>query len=704
MLVAIVACWGLTWGVLAQQPQGAPPAPAAAQASASPPSTKTYDARCAACHGAKMTGGTASDILAYVRYHTDAELTAAIRTSHRPALQLSDDELAAVLAYVRVLAGTNPAMATGGFTGRSRGGGGARAGVPAGAGRGRGAGAGRAGGPTSIRLVGGRALSGVMMAQSEFDATMLVDNKFVLLARDGDLYREKPIAPKADWLNYHGSLAAGRYSTLDQINLGNIQKLGVAWMFPIATSTRLEGTPVVADGILYMTGWNEIFALDATTGRQLWTYSQPHTEGLLSEAGTGANRGAAIAGDRVLMVTDHAHLLAFNRFTGQKLWDVEVAPYTEGYSATVAPLVIGDLVIQGTAGGEEGVRGLLDAYRVSDGSRAWRFYTVPKRGEKGSETWIGQAIEHGCGSTWQTGSYDPELDLVYWGIGNPCPDHNGEERMGDNLYTSSVVALSAKTGELKWHYQFSPHDTHDWDAAQPMVLVDDVWQGRPRKLLLNANRNGMFYVLDRATGEFLQATNLSTKVTWHKGFTKEGRPIIDPGSIATRDGVAVCPGGSGGANMPDVSYNPITKLFYVLMSDSCTIFTAGDDPLSGGRWFGRGTAADPTKARDALNALLQGYTTSYYIRAMDPFTGKKVWDYAVPFGHEGVLSTAGGLVFAGSTAGGLRALDAKTGKPVWYINVGLSTSEASPMTYMVGGKQYIALAANGGLVAYALPN
>ncbi len=289
-------------------------------------------------------------------------------------------------------------------------------------------------------------------------------------------------------------------------------------------------------------------------------------------------------------------------------------------------------------------------------------------------------------------------------MGNPCPDFNGEERQGDNLYTASVVALSAKTGELKWHYQFTPHDTHDWDAAQPMVLVDDVWQGRPRKLLFEANRNGMFYVLDRETGEFLQASQLSTKVTWHKGFTKEGKPIVDPGSIATRDGVAVCPGGSGGANMPDVSYNPITKLFYVLMSDSCAIFTAGEDPLSQGRWFGRGQPVDPTKARAALAELQAGYPGGYYVRAMDPFTGKKAWDYPVPFGHEGILSTGGGLVFSGSTAGGLRALDAKTGKPLWFANIGQSTSEASPMSYMVGGRQYVALASNGGvIVAYALP-
>lgn len=667
---------------------------------------------------ARSGQGRGPSILAYVRYHTDVEVAARIREAHSggAALQLSADELKSVLADVRVLARTDPNMATGGFTGRSRGGrsgggppaagrgGGGAAGGGFGGGFGGGGRGGRGGrgGPTTISLADGRTLTGTSLAQSEFDGAMLAAGRFLLLAKDGDIYREKPIEPKSDWLTFHGSLAAGRYSPLDHINLRTIQKLGVAWMFPTPNSPRLETTPVVADGVMYVTGWNELFALDATTGRQLWTYNEPRTPGILSEAGGGANRGAAISGDRVFVATDHAHLLAFNRFTGEKLWDAELGSPANGYSITVAPLVVGDLVVQGVAGGEEGVRGFLDAYRISTGERAWRFYTVPKRGEKGSETWIGQAIEHGCGSTWQTGSYDPALDLIYWGTGNPCPDFNGEERLGDNLYTSSVVALAAKTGELKWYYQFTPHDTHDWDAAQPMVLVDDMWQGKPRKLLIEANRNGMFYVLDRATGEFLQASNLSTKVTWHRGFTKEGKPIVDPGSVATRDGVAVCPGGSGGANMPDVSYSPLTKLFYVLMSDSCSIFTAGDDPLTGNRWFGRGTPADPQKARQALAELQTDYPGGYFIRAMDPFTGKKVWDYPVPFGHEGILSTAGGLVFSGSTSGGLRALDAKTGKPVWFMNVGRTTSEASPMTYMVGGRQYIALAENGIIVAYAL--
>ena len=268
--------------------------------------------------------------------------------------------------------------------------------------------------------------------------------------------------------------------------------------------SRPQATPVVVDGIMYVTGWNELYALDATTGRVLWTYKEPRHGGIVSEAGIGVNRGATILGDRVFMMTDHAHVLGFNRFTGQRLWEAEMGSYLESYSATSPPLPVGDLLVVGVAGGEEGARGFLDAYRASTGERVWRFYTIPKRGEPGSETWIGQALEHGCGATWMPGSYDPELDLIYWAIGNPCPDFAGEERLGDNLYTSSVVALEAKTGRLKWYYQFTPHDTHDWDAVQPMVLADEMWEGKPRKLLFHGDRNGIFYVLDRTNGQVLQ--------------------------------------------------------------------------------------------------------------------------------------------------------------------------------------------------------
>ncbi|HTL00899.1 MAG TPA: PQQ-binding-like beta-propeller repeat protein [Vicinamibacterales bacterium] len=692
------------------------------------PATPAYDARCSSCHGPAMTGATGPAILAYMRYHTNGEASAQVRAKHS-TLQIPDAELQQVLTEVRLLTGTNPSMATGGFTGRRGGGpGGAGGGAAAGAGRGRGGAAPVAAGnaaptpgpaptaapaaapassagiggtaPTTIKMADGKTRTGILLAQGDIDATLLENGKYVLLSRDGDVYREKAIAPKADWLMYDGSVTGNRFSPIEQINTSNVKRVGPAWMFAMPASPRLEVTPTVVDGIMYVGGWNEWYALDATTGRQLWSYSEPHHEGILSEGGSGANRGVTIAGDKAVVVTDHAHLLGFNRFTGQRVWDVEMGSMVDSYSATSPPLPVGDLLVVGVAGGEEGARGFVDAYRASTGERVWRFYSIPKRGEPGSETWIGQALEHGCGATWMPGSYDPTLDLVYWAIGNPCPDIAGEERIGDNLYTSSVVALSAKTGALKWYYQFTPHDTHDWDAVQPMLLVDEVWQGRPRKLLMHGDRNGMFYVLDRATGEFLLGDNLSTKVTWLKGFTKEGKPIVDPASIASLEGAAACPAGGGGANWPAASYNPISKLFYTRVADGCALFTSHEDPLgaTGNRWFGRGTPS--AAAQEKLRALLAGYKTGTYIRAMNPFTGKKVWDYPAPAGRSGVLSTAGGLLFVGG-GGGLLALDAKTGKALWNVNVAQNTS-ATPMTYMVGGRQYIALPGTGVIVAYAL--
>jgi alcohol dehydrogenase (cytochrome c) len=682
------------------------------------PSTAAYTARCANCHGASMTGASGPTILSFVRYHTDAEVTAALRQGHRnaPAMQqLPDAELRQILADMRALAGTNPAMATGGYTGR-RGAGpapaaGAVPGAPpaaAPAGRGRGgnaapasSGAGMTGmAPTTIKMADGSTRSGLLLGQSDLDATLLANGRFYLLSKKGEVYREKPIEPKSDWLTYGGGLTGNRYSALKDINPGNVQGLAPAWIFPMPNSPRLEVTPVVADGVMYVSGWNEMFALDSTTGRELWSYSEPRHDGILSEGGAGANRGVTVVGDRVFMVTDHAHLLSFNRFTGQRQWDVEMGSLQDSYSATAPPLPVGDLLVIGVAGGEEGARGFIDAYRVSTGERVWRWYSVPKRGDKEAETWIGQALEHGCGATWLPGAYDPTLDLIYWAIGNPCPDIAGEERMGDNLYTSSVVALAARTGQMKWYYQFTPHDTHDWDAVQPMILADETWQGQPRKLLIHGDRNGMFYVLDRTTGQFLLADNLSTKVTWVHGFSKEGKPNVDPGSVASKEGIAACPGGGGGANWPAASYNPGAKLFYTRVSDSCALYTSHEDPLGavGNRWFGRGMPGE--KANEALKALLADYKTGNFIRAMNPFTGKKAWDFPAPAGRSGVLSTGGGLIFLGG-GGGLIVLDAKTGDPLWNVNVAQTTS-ATPMTYMVGGKQYIALPGTGVIVAYSL--
>ena len=667
-----------------------------------PSDASTFQRRCADCHGAMLAGGSGPAILTYVRYHTDAEVTAAIRDRHpgAPPLSLQSDELRQILSEMRGLAGTNPAMATGGFTGRRGGGRGtgpALAAPPAST-----SGSGTVGqAPTTVKMAEGRPRTGILLAQSELSAVLLEGGTFSLLSKDDDVYRAKAIAPKADWTHYDGSLTGNRYSPLELINGSNVQRVGAAWVFPIASNPRaLQSTPVVQDGIMYVTGWNELYALDATTGRQIWSYSEDRHEGILSEGGIGTNRGVTISGENAFMVTDHAHLLGFNRFTGQKLWDAEMGSYQESYSATSPPLPVGELLVVGVAGGEEGARGFLDAYRAATGERVWRWYSIPKRGEKGSETWVGQALEHGCGATWMPGSYDPQLDLIYWAIGNPCPDIAGEERIGDNLYTSSVVALAAKTGEMKWYYQFTPHDTHDWDAVQPMLLVDEVWQGRPRKLLMHGDRNGMFYVLDRTNGEVLLTGNLSTKVTWLKGFTKDGQPIVDPGSIATKEGIAACPGGGGGANFQATSYNPMTKLFYARVSDSCAIYTSHDDPLgaAGNRWFGRGTPTE--KAREQLAELLKGYRTGVFIRAIDPFTGRKVWDIPAPAGRSGVLSTASGLIFLGG-GGGLLVLDAKTGRPLWNVNIA-HTTQGSPMTYMVGGKQYIALAGTSAITVYVL--
>jgi alcohol dehydrogenase (cytochrome c) len=702
--ILLALCGFAATAVLAQQ--GAPtPHPRVRRQQPSwpivvPAADSIYSKRCALCHGASGTGATAGTILPYVRYHTDKELAQRIATAHSGALQFSAEDQRALAKDLRGMTGTNPSMATGGYLG-FRGNFGATQieppmDVPA--------------KPaftpieTTLKLAGGKSMSGRLMAQTSTDATLLMsDGRFHLLSRDGDLYREKNILPKVDWLDNHGDKTGNRYSHLKQINNTNVQRLAKAWDFVIPTSARLEATPVVVDGIMYMVGWNEIYALDATSGEQLWSYSEPRHTGILGEAGSGANRGATISGDRVFMVTDHAHVLAFNRMTGAKLWDVEMGDYREGYSSTVAPLVVGDLVIAGVSCGEEGCRGLLDAYRMDTGKRAWRFYTIPARGEPASETWIGQALEHGCGTTWMTGSYDPVLDLVYWGTGNPCPDVTGDERKGDNLYTSSVVALNAKTGKLKWYYQFTPHDLNDWDSTQPMVLVDEMWEGQPRKLLLHADKNGMLYVLDRTNGKLLRGTAFASTVTWNSGFDKNGRPIL------THDAVS-CP---SSINWTDVAYSPLTKLFYGRIMDACGVAQSGEgglDPLGGGsRWYGEpGRQASPAAATSQRLADIRAkYPPGPFVRAIDLSTGKKVWDYNMGSGRStGVLATAGNLLLIGGQ-GGIVALEAKTGQNLWHVDVGQTSCdgvclEASAMTYLVGGKQYVALSGYGTVTAYSL--
>jgi len=640
-----------------------------------------FDTRCAACHGGDGGGSERGpSLLSFVRYHTDAELAGLIQAGRvekgMPAFRLAENDRTALMKELRAVAGTNPAMATAGLTGQNRKLPSARAQV----------GTAHDG---SINLADGRTLNGTILNEGDFSAVLSTSDKgFHLLKRDVGGWRENAIEPKSDWTTYHGSLSGNRYSSLEQINSGNVNRLALRWMFPIPSSPRLEATPVVVDGVMYVTGWNEVWALDATTGQQIWVFRPPHTDGLLSEAGRGANRGVAVEGDRLFFVTDNAHLLALDRWTGAKLWDTEMATVKDSYSATGAPLVIGDMIISGVAGGEEGARGFVAAYKAATGERVWRFDVIPRRGEKGSETWIGSALEHGCGATWLTGAYDPALDLVYWQTGNPCPDFNGDERKGDNLYTASVIALSAKTGELKWHFQFTPHDVHDWDATEPVVLLDQPWRGQPRKLLVHANRNGFFFVLDRTNGELLLAEPFA-KVNWATGYGKDGRPILTENYEPTAEGTLTCPASGGGTNWPGNSWNPITRLFYVRASDWCAIFRKQQDPLVDNRWMG-GAAPNQPGAKN-------------FIRALDIETGRKIWEFAFTgSGRGGLISTAGNVVLFGSGEGALIALDAKSGAPLWHFSAGQNW-QASPMTYMVGGKQYFAIAGPAGVFSFALP-
>ncbi len=506
---------------------------------------------------------------------------------------------------------------------------------------------------------------------------------------------EQVVHPKAgDWPTYHGNIGGNRHSPLLQINTSNVARLAAKWMFPIAGGQRLEVTPIVVDGVMYATMANEAYAVDAKNGREIWHYSRPLTPDVVGDAASKINRGVAVLGDKVFMLTDNAHMIALSRTGGQLLWDTEMADYKQHYGGTSAPLVVKDLVLGGTSGGDEGARGFLDAFNVNTGNRAWRFWMMPAKGEPLSETWVGRAIEHGCVTAWLTGTYDPETDLIYWPTGNPCPDYNGDERKGDNLYASSVVALEPATGKLRWYFQFSPHDLHDWDATETPMLVDADWHGKPRKLLLQANRNGFFYVLDRVTGEFLLGQPFAKKITWASGIDAKGRPILVPGQEPSVEGTKTCPATSGATNWMSTAYSSATGLYYVMVRESCAIYTKSDAWWEPGKSFYGGGAR-----------LAPGEPTEKFLRAIDIQTGKIAWEIPqIGTGGSwgGLISTAGGLVFYCDDSGAFAAIDARNGKPLWNFHTNQSW-HASPMTYMVDGKQYMAVAAGSNIIAFALP-
>ena len=444
---------------------------------------------------------------------------------------------------------------------------------------------------------------------------------------------------------------------------------------------------------MYVTSANECYALDAGSGRQIWHYQRPKTRGLVGNAAGGINRGAAVAGDRLFMVTDNAHIIALNRYTGRLLWETLMADWHENYNATGAPLTVGDLVISGTAGGDEGARGFIAAFDQTTGKEVWRFWTVPKPGEPGSETWKGKDIAHPSATTWLTGTYDPQLDILYWPTGNPGPDLNGDERGGDNLYSSSILALEAKTGKLKWYFQYTPHNVWDWDAQQPPVLIDALWKGHMRKVLLHANRNGFFYVLDRTDGKLLLAKPFVKKMTWASGIDANGRPLLNPNQEPTPEGNTVCPSLEGGANWYSTSFNPSTRLYYVQTLEKCSLFTKTAMQWKAGTgYFGGSFGEAPNDSPQKI------------LRAINIETGTIAWEFAQTGPANswgGTLATASGLVFFGEDSGALVAVDAASGKPLWQFPAN-QIWKASPMTYMFDGKQFVAVVSGSNIISFAL--
>jgi alcohol dehydrogenase (cytochrome c) len=508
-----------------------------------------------------------------------------------------------------------------------------------------------------------------------------------------------------NWLTYSGNMMSQRYSPLAQITPQNVKNLEQKWVFQARSLEKFEATPLVVDGIMYtVQAPNDIVALDPVTGRVFWTYSYSPSPASRPCCGR-VNRGVAVVGDRLFMGTIDAHLVAVDAKNGKPLWNTTVAKPEAGYAITHAPLVIKDKVIVGVAGGEFGIRGFIAAYDVKTGKEDWRFNTIPGPGEPGHETWAGDSWKTGGASVWVTGSYDPDLNLTYWGIGNAGPDYNGDVRVGDNLYSSSVVALDADTGKIKWHYQFSPHDEFDYDAVQVPVLADIVWQGQMRKVMLWANRNGFFYVLDRATGKFLLGKPF-VEVNWASGFDEAGRPMRIPGKVPTPEGTVIFPGNQGGTNWYSPSFSPRTGLFYIpsWVNYSSVYIKADADYEEGKRFVGTsprsliggangGAAKINTRRED------EGYGA---VRAIDPVTGNRKWEYKMSdVTDAGIMTTGSDLLFSGGREGYFFALDARNGQLLWKANLG-GTVASGPMSYSVEGKQYIAVSAGSSLFVYGL--
>jgi alcohol dehydrogenase (cytochrome c) len=634
---------------------GAALSTALAPAQDADPGRLAFQARCARCHGGDGAGGEMGpNLRPRLAPLSDGQLTRLFRegSGGMPPVAVAEAELAPLLRYLRTLQPRRRPVVR-----------------------------------TTASLTDGSTLAGELLNQGLTDLQLRTDDgRLHLLRRVGDRFREA--AAGVDWPGYNGDAGGNRYTALDQITPANVAQLAPRWMFTLPGAGLLQGTPVVAGGVMYMPASNECYALDAGTGALLWHYQVP------GEKTGGTNRGVAVAGDRVFFQTEKAHLVALNRFTGEPVWDSEMADWRQSYFATSAPLAVGNLVVAGLSGGEHGTRGFLAAYDQATGKEVWRFWTVPLPGEPKSETWQGKGIAHGGAPTWFTGTYDRELDTVYWPTGNPSAEYYGDDRGGDNLYSDCILALDAKTGKLKWYFQGTPHDLWDWDATETPVVVDAQWEGRPRKLLLHANRNGFFYVFDRTDGKLLLARQFLDKLTWASGIAPDGRPIKLPNQEPSPQGTLVCPSQDGATNWYSPSFNPATGLFYVQTFEKCSVYSKAEPGAwqAGREYLGgsQRTARDPKPER--------------ILRAIDIHTGKISWAIPQPGPADswgGTLTTATGLVIFAAEGGSLAAADAKTGAMLWSFPTN-QLWKASPMTYTFDGRQYIAIAAGPNVIAFGL--
>lgn len=483
-----------------------------------------------------------------------------------------------------------------------------------------------------------------------------------------------------DWLTYGGDYQSQRFSRLKEINKSNIATLRPLWIYQRSqlAGEFFEATPIVADGVMYIVEPpSTVTALDARTGMKIWSWSPKLPKDVKYIGLHANNRGVAILDNTIYVGTLDCHLAALDAKTGALRWMVEVEKNSDNHAISSSPLAIDGKIIIGTGGGDRGARGLLDAFDAKTGKRLWRIWTVPDVGEKGAETWGGQTPAGG--DAWNGGSYDPDLNLLYYGTGNPSPVSGGGTRPGDNLYTCSLLAIDASTGSLKWYFQFTPHDIHDWDATQIPVLFNATIAGKPRKLVAQANRNGFYYVLDRATGEFVAGAPYIAQ-TWAKGLDEKGQAIRLPSYNPAPTGTLTNPSFSGGNNWTAPAYDPDNQLFYINAKELSAVFTP--------------TGSSVQSGDDAYGA----------IRALDATTGKLKWQYRVLApAWVSTLATAGGVVFSGDDEGNFLAFDADTGKLLWSFSMSGVDPRDSPMTYSVGGKQYVVVASVNIYVAFGLP-